>query len=439
MSRSTRASNETRLYDAYSLSLLSEYTHTLDSLPLDLSRNFADLRELDAVLSSQMTSITAKIQQLTLSIEQGKVSKKDRLLMLENIAQEASNLKMGGDDKIRVACQAADNLKLHSGHMKSLLGHLPSFDMSVLNRQTTYPHVAARSFQPPAAMETNRRRRGGGGIMSVPAEPSPNKRKRPHREDEYEIIGGKTPRKEKLTDLSHKPRHGGGRKKYVHSKLFLPILTTLFPRPERAASPAESVLSVTSHLPHQHAHASSSRAGAHHTSNRAVNTGGGGSKRAKPRHDPLYDDGLHDTHTTSSRNRDIYNAPPASGHPSLGYANGSGNTNGRHGYDPLVGRAGDWGSGHLPVGQLEGPGMPVSRGSSSHPAAMAPLAASAGVGAAAQAAGAETAEGDGDGDDRTYCFCESVSYGDMIACDDINCEREWVRQFFLFLVLRSLT
>ena len=57
--------------------------------------------------------------------------------------------------------------------------------------------------------------------MSVPTEPSPNKRKRPHREDEYEIIGGKPPRKEKVTDLPQKPRHGGGRKKYVDSKVIL--------------------------------------------------------------------------------------------------------------------------------------------------------------------------------------------------------------------------
>jgi len=34
---------------------------------------------------------------------------------------------------------------------------------------------------------------------------------------------------------------------------------------------------------------------------------------------------------------------------------------------------------------------------------------------------------DGDNDDnRTYCYCDGVSYGEMIACDDENCEREWV-------------
>jgi inhibitor of growth protein 3 len=33
--------------------LLADYTDSLDSLPLDLTRNFSDLRELDAVLRSK--------------------------------------------------------------------------------------------------------------------------------------------------------------------------------------------------------------------------------------------------------------------------------------------------------------------------------------------------------------------------------------------------
>lgn len=28
-------------------------------------------------------------------------------------------------------------------------------------------------------------------------------------------------------------------------------------------------------------------------------------------------------------------------------------------------------------------------------------------------------------DDQRYCFCNNVSYGDMIGCDDDDCEREW--------------
>lgn len=28
-------------------------------------------------------------------------------------------------------------------------------------------------------------------------------------------------------------------------------------------------------------------------------------------------------------------------------------------------------------------------------------------------------------DDRRYCFCNEMSYGEMIACDNANCRREW--------------
>ncbi|RDA84228.1 hypothetical protein CP532_0144 [Ophiocordyceps camponoti-leonardi (nom. inval.)] len=34
-------------------------------------------------------------------------------------------------------------------------------------------------------------------------------------------------------------------------------------------------------------------------------------------------------------------------------------------------------------------------------------------------------EGDMDGDEPTYCYCNSVSYGEMVACDADGCEREW--------------
>lgn len=198
-------------------------------------------------------------------------------------------------------------------------------------------------------------------------------------------------------------------------------------RTERAASPVESVLSVTSH-PHPQPHASSSRLGATHSLSRAATTTGA-SKRTKPRHqDPLtYDEAAKD----HSRNRDIYNAPPtsSSGHP-VGYTNGS-NSNGAHGYD--AGRdTGDWASGHPPAGQLEGPGMPVSRGSS-HPVTIAAAVVSSShnggtqvVAVAAEGGAADGGEPEGDGDDKTYCFCDGVSYGEMIACDEENCEREWV-------------
>lgn len=206
-----------------------------------------------------------------------------------------------------------------------------------------------------------------------------------------------------------------------------------FCRPERANSPSESVLSVTSHLPQQ-THASSSRLGAANSLSRAA-TVAGASKRAKPRHSESYDDSAHghDSHghtnvnggASAHRSRDIYNAPPSSSsaHPSLAYA-ASANGNG---YDPANGSA-DWAG--APTGlQLEGPGMPVSR-STSRPAV--PVGNQP-VSAGAAGEKADAGDGEGDGDDKTYCFCDGISYGEMIACDENDCEREWVR-FLLFLV-----
>jgi len=196
----------------YALTLLSEYTHTLDSLPIDLSRNFADLRELDAVLSSSIQSITAKIYNLISMIEEDKATNEDRLWLLSDIAEEAQRLKLGGEDKIRVACQGADNLKAHAGHLRALTEHIPGFDAQVLDRKTTYPHVSDRAYMPMFIMETGRRRRGGLGSIMVATnpEPSPAKRKRMAKEDEIDVTG-RSPRKP-IAEGNPKARANGRKK-----------------------------------------------------------------------------------------------------------------------------------------------------------------------------------------------------------------------------------
>lgn len=37
----------------------------------------------------------------------------------------------------------------------------------------------------------------------------------------------------------------------------------------------------------------------------------------------------------------------------------------------------------------------------------------------------EDDEGEADADEPTYCYCNSVSYGEMVACDSDDCAREW--------------
>jgi inhibitor of growth protein 3 len=78
--------------------------------------------------------------------------------------------------------------------------------------------------------------------------------------------------------------------------------------------------------------------------------------------------------------------------------------------------------------QLEGPGMPVARGSS-HPIQVQSLSLPTESTSVDQQAESTTGGGD-EGeveDERKYCFCDRVSYGEMIGCDDPQCDKEWVR------------
>ncbi|EMD32545.1 hypothetical protein CERSUDRAFT_68570 [Gelatoporia subvermispora B] len=395
---------------AHTLALLSEYTHTLDSLPLDLSRHFADLRELDAVLSSSMATLTTKIAQLTTMLEDKLGTKQDRLWLLAEIAEEATRLKLGGEDKIRVACLAADGLRAHRTHMGTLLEMAPDRDFfnttDLLGRKTVYPHVATRSYMPVGmAGEGGRRQRRGayGSLLAHNAvEASPNKRKRAAGRDDDEAGPSKTPRKERNTDVAPRPRNGARARKYRR----------VAPRNERAASPTESLLSVASHLPNPFAPAQTPNG---HSRQAGTARAGGASNKRRAANATT--DAHVGSHADTPSRRDAYHPPPSSSaaHPSLpvpyaaGVVNGVlAHTNGAH---VVTGAVAEWAP-----GQLEGPGMPPARSF---------------VGVTAVVDGPDfSADGgadpDGEADDgRTYCVCNRISYGDMIACDDATCEKEW--------------
>ncbi|KAL1951066.1 hypothetical protein VTO73DRAFT_215 [Trametes versicolor] len=372
---------------AYGLALLSEYTHTLDSVPVDLSRSFGDLRELDAVLSSSITLLTAKVNELINMIETKAGTNDERLFLLTEIAEEAARLKLGGEDKIRVACHAADGLRAHKAHMKALLDLIPDQEFArsaeALSRKTAYPHVATRNFYPPGmAGEGGRRNRraagaatGYNGLLVNGVDASPGKRKRVvAREDDADVT--RTPSKKERVEA---PKRNGAR-----------------PKRDRVASPTESIMSVASHLP-QNAPVPSNN-----TNARQNASGRAGSNSTNKR---------NQGENASSRREAFSAQPPSSSHPSLPapYAAAANVVVEAHGARATSnGVLSDW-----PHGQLEGPGMPVARNIS---------AALEGNDGTLSAGG----EPDGDADDgRTYCFCDGVSYGEMIACDDEECEKEW--------------
>ncbi|KAI1793078.1 hypothetical protein LXA43DRAFT_1002675 [Ganoderma leucocontextum] len=380
---------------ALSLACLSEYAHTLDSLPMDLSRSYGDLRELDAVLSSSMALLTTKVNELIAMIENNKGTKDDRLYLLTEISEEAARLKLGGEDKIRVACHAADGLRAHRTHMRALLDRIPDKDFAraaeQLGRKTVFPHVTSKQFYPPGMTgEGGRRNRraagasaGYGGLLLNGADPSPEKKKRRVQRDDDDDVTRTPSKKERLDGAPPQRQRNGARAKKIAA--------------ERPLSPTGSVASVASHFPQNFVaqnttavsrQAASGRAGSNSSSN----------KRAQE----------------AAARRDAYSAqPPSTSHPSLPppfMANPAGALPEPHGARAMSnGVVSEW-----PHGQLEGPGMPV--------APKFPQVSQEGNDGAMSAGG----EPDGDAEDnRTYCFCDGVSYGEMIGCDDEECEREW--------------
>ena len=223
---------------AHTLLCLSEYAHTLDSLPIDLSRSYGDLRELDAVLSSSMTALTSKINELVAMIETKSASNDERLYLLSEIAEEAARLKLSGEDKIRVACHAADGLRAHRIHMKALLEQAPDREFAelaeALSRKTAYPHVTTRQIYPAGMTgeggRRNRRAAGAGATYNnglLVGEPTPKKR-RIARDEEVDVT--RTPsKKDRLDGPPPQRQRNGGRAKKCVFPLCATHIYPLFP------------------------------------------------------------------------------------------------------------------------------------------------------------------------------------------------------------------
>ncbi|KAH9049490.1 hypothetical protein EDB84DRAFT_1453038 [Lactarius hengduanensis] len=407
-------SDPAALSTAYALSLLSEYTQSLDSLPADVSRQFADLRELDAVLSASVHALTSKITRLVEMIETDSSPKEQRMWLLMEIADEAQRLRLGGEDKIRVAAQVADGLKAQNEHMTSLLLHIPGFNPSILARHTVYPHIAPRSYAPLSMYENGRRRRGALLSGTADQNSSSNKRRRGARDDDVE--GSRTPRRERITDANSRSRNGARSR-----------------RTDRAGSPTESLLSVTSHQQQVHtisappAYAAAAAAAAAPAPARSTNSRNQANNKRRSR--PA---------AASATPTDAANGASASSLAGTGgAAELSGTATSGHvssSYPPAMSAAaaaaavGGW-SGPVHA-QLEGPGMPVARSIVGLPRGLdgggAVAVAGGGVAAGASMDTGDGADDGGEADDgRLYCWCQVGSYGDMVACDDNECEREW--------------
>jgi len=83
------------------------------------------------------------------------------------------------------------------------------------------------------------------------------------------------------------------------------------------------------------------------------------------------------------------------------------------------------GSGSIPAASGHPPhGMPIARSVTAH--AVAGVVGGAGGGSGTLMDVVDGADDGADADDgRLYCWCQMGSFGDMVACDDNECECEW--------------
>ncbi|GAA6018941.1 hypothetical protein JCM11491_005687 [Sporobolomyces phaffii] len=117
--------------------LVSTFADTLDSLPPSLTRSLSDLKELDAVLSGSLQSITDKLKLLVDMMNTPPPGSSDpdarqytpleRLKLLREVTEDARTFQVGGEDKIRVATNTCESISTSTSHLSTLSSLLLSF------------------------------------------------------------------------------------------------------------------------------------------------------------------------------------------------------------------------------------------------------------------------------------------------------------------------
>ncbi|KDQ20942.1 hypothetical protein BOTBODRAFT_26956 [Botryobasidium botryosum FD-172 SS1] len=439
--------------------LLAEYTDTLGSLPNELTRSFSDLRELDAVLRSSIEAITRKIQTLATLIQSSSASPAERLLLMIEIADDAQRLKMGSEDKIRVAGRACEELIQTGAQTTSLLSEIstsvPAFSKSINVRNTTYPHVAPPSLASTLYAEPGRRRRAPTGGMSLTrdrdAVASPSKRRRVADDDDPKARGPRGGIKDKVNGVD-KERNAAKAQKPINAPLS-PTLSLLSTASNHQLNNRQAQNSKPSNQPSSRAPAKPSSTLPPEPSDNAKSLAARGHARTATGTSSLLD-------VVASRSRpfdeDDYAASsnPKPNHTSglgtytNGNVNGSGSaatngkhtngshTNGNESSHETPQKSGSGANTTSNAGTTSAKGGKTSAGSTSGKKHAAAAHVSdhdsdggnrnANDDPQGAADGTAEVEGDIEGEDlETYCYCDRVSFGEMIACDDAACPREW--------------
>ncbi|KIR30116.1 hypothetical protein I307_00193 [Cryptococcus deuterogattii 99/473] len=395
--------------DPHDLLVIQDIMDTLDQIPPELTRVHSDLNELGAVLYSTLVSLEKKLYTLIDWIQDPNVTPEKRFELLQEIAEEAARYKLGGDDKIRVAAGACDGILNHQKHISNLLA-----SSTLLNPSPPSPYSQALTLPFPQPVTNSRRvaraanspfggrgYAGNGGPSETKVGDTPSKKKR----SRVQQLGA---REDDETSSA-----GGEKKKPVKRR-----------KQNRAASPTDSIVS-------------NSGFGGKPIEPRTARQLAAAANRARRE----ADDGGSDTESRTG-NDDKRNVPmqPSFSVDSkradgLGLDMGSREGSGVRSANvtPTLGYATVMPS----TAEVKRPSRRGGKRSSTNVPAADEFEEEESEGYGdddrskrgeryADVEMAEEAGGAGDDlDSKVYCTCRQVSYGEMIGCDDDDCEIEW--------------
>ncbi|SPO22494.1 related to p33ING1b (ING1) protein [Ustilago trichophora] len=433
---------------------LAAYADALDALPLDLTRSFSDLRELDAVLGSHLNSLTARLNHLTALIEDPDVDQGQRLLALKEVAEEARAYKMGGEDKIRVALNTAETIISHTDYIDALDAQLDRFsEISALLNPTK--HLKLEQYYVPGSLkdrklitslDSHSGTAGGSATAEVNGTGGNKKKKVAANVAAASGAGGKSHKGAETASIAGSAAAASGASNSKKRKAISGAAIS-------GSASANSKVAKTSGSGKGDEDVKTAANGSSSHKKKTDNSAAGGSAsksnqansntrlpRAAHAHSGYTEDdeeGVSGRKDAASRRGDAEDSNSASR-----------SRNSRSVRAVAAAQRSDGSDEDLDDPDVDEDEEPTrSSNTKSRSRATARSSSNATTtnsrarGGAASAAAASPHTGSNsasradspssnagagdDADEARYCFCNNVSYGDMIGCDDDDCEREW--------------
>ena len=430
---------------------LVAYADALDALPLDLTRSFSDLRELDAVLGSHLNSLTARLNHLTALIEDPTVDQGQRLLALKEVAEEARAYKMGGEDKIRVALNTAETIISHTDYIDALDAQLDRFpEISTLLNPTK--HLKLEQYYVPGSLKDRKLissldSQVGASGASATADANGtggSKKKKVAANVAAASAAGKSHKAVETASAAGSTAGAGGASNSKKRKAISGAAVA------GSAGGSAKVAKTSASGKGDEDVKTAANGSSSHKKKTDSSAAGSGSKASQansntrlPRAAHAHSGYTEDDEEASGSRKDA-----GSRRGDADESSASRSRNSRTARTAAATHQDDPSDEDLDDPDAEDEEEPVSRSSNTKSRSRGNARSTAtnstnsrarGAAAAAAAASPHTgsnsasradspasnAGGGDDADEARYCFCNNVSYGDMIGCDDDDCEREW--------------